>query len=304
MKITFAVTEVGEGAATGDYFTALELGIALKQRFGWTVQYVPEADWYEHIETDILVSMLDHFDPRPTKTSDPNVTTVAWARNWFEQWSDAPWLEQYDVLLASSRRGARVITEKAKKICSLFLIATNPYRFNNKRISNPTLDYVFTGSYWGVPRDIVEALSAMPDTLRGAIYGKQWEGHSQLRNLYRGFAKYEDLPTIYAQSYLVIDDANHQTKAWGAANSRVFDALAAGCLVITNSQTVSDEVFDGLLPVYKSPSHLIEIALHFIKDVGAREALQKILRETVLNQHCYRHRAFEFKLKLQGSNIA
>jgi hypothetical protein len=31
-----------------------------------------------------------------------------------------------------------------------------------------------------------------------------------------------------------IDDANHVTKIWGAANSRVFDALAASCHVIIN----------------------------------------------------------------------
>jgi hypothetical protein len=40
---------------------------------------------------------------------------------------------------------------------------------------------------------------------------------------------------VYRQAAIVIDDANHVTKTWGAANSRVFDALAAGCLVITNS---------------------------------------------------------------------
>lgn len=70
-----------------------------------------------------------------------------------------------------------------------------------------------------------------------------------MKLLYRGFVKYDELPSVYAQSRLVIDDANHQTKTWGAANSRVFDALAAGCLIITNSQSVSDEVFGDLLPV-------------------------------------------------------
>jgi hypothetical protein len=300
LNITFAVTEIGSDAAAGDYFTALELGYALKQRFGWTVQYVPEANWYEPIKTDILVSMLDHFDPRPLKSIDSNIKIVAWARNWFEHWAERPWLAQYDVLLASSKRGAEVITEHAKKLCSVFRIATNPERFGIKnRIAKPTLDYVFTGNYWGASRDIAEALIAMPKSLRGAINGKNWEGHSQLSHLFKGFVKYDELITIYAQSYLVIDDANHQTKAWGAANSRVFDALAAGCLVITNSQTVSDEVFDSQLPVYQSPSHLNELVSRFIQDGNAREALQTRLRETVLKQHCYRHRAFAFKLKLQ-----
>ena len=304
MKITFAVTETGPDAAAGDYFTALELGHALNQRFGWVIQYIPEANWYDPIDTDVLVSMLDHFDPKPSKAKDPNITTVAWARNWFDRWAERPWLALYDVLLTSSKRGAEKITDHAKKLCSVFRIATNPERFDiNNRMTNPTLDYVFTGSNWGASRDITEALGAMPKSLRGAIYGKHWEGHAQLSHLYRGFVKYDELPTVYAESHLVIDDANHQTKAWGAANSRVFDALAAGCLVITNSQTVSDEVFDGQLPVYQSPTHLSELASHYTQDSIAREVLLTKLRESVLKQHCYRHRAFEFKLKLQPSMI-
>lgn len=300
LKITFAVTETGPDAAAGDYFTALELGLALKQRFGWTIQYVPEANWYETIETDILVSMLDHFDPRTTKARDPSTTTVAWARNWFDRWAERPWLDQYDVLLASSKRGAEVITEHAKKLCSVFRIATNPERFDfsNKK-SIPSLDYVFTGNNWGASRDIAEALSAMPKSLRGAIFGKHWENHASLGHLYKGFVAYDELPIVYAESRLVIDDANHQTKAWGAANSRVFDALAAGCLVITNSQSVSDEVFDGMLPVYLSPDHLSELANHFIQNTEVCESLQAKLSEKVLKQHCYRHRAFELQLKFQ-----
>jgi hypothetical protein len=304
VKITFAVTETGPHAAAGDYFTALELGHALTQRFGWLTEYLPEASWYEKNDTDVLVSMLDHFDPRLLRNRS-ELKTVAWARNWFDSWAERPWLADYDLLLSSSQRGARLISEHANKLCSVFRIATNPERFNfsNKK-SIPSYDYVFTGSYWGASRDIVEALSVMPKSLRGAVYGKHWENHSSLSHLYKGFVAYDELPSVYADSRLVIDDANHQTKGWGAANSRVFDALAADCLVITNSQTVSDEVFDGMLPVYQSPEHLSELASHYIQDTNSREVLQTRLREIVLKLHCYRHRAFEFKLKLQPSIIA
>ena len=304
MKITFAVTEIGPLAAAGDYFTALELGHALTQRFGWVTEYLPEASWYEKNDTDVLVSMLDHFDPR-LLANRLEIKTVAWARNWFDRWAERPWLSDFDLLLSSSRRGARLMSEHANKLCSVFRIATNPERFDfSNRKSIPALDYVFTGSHWGASRDIVEALSAMPKSLRGAVYGKHWENHASLSHLFKRFVAYDELPSVYADSRIVIDDANHQTKAWGAANSRVFDALAAGCLVITNSQSVSDEVFDGMLPVYHSPAHLSELASHYILDTSSREALQTRLREAILKQHCYRHRVFEFKLKLQPNIIA
>lgn len=177
MKNTFAVTETGPHAAAGDYFTALELGHALIQRFGWVAQYVSEASWYDKNDTDILVSMLGHFDLRKLN-SRSEMTTVAWARNWFDRWANRPWLSDYDLLLSSSQRGARLISEHAKKLCSIFRIATNPERFDcTRRSPTPSIDYVFTGSNWGYSRDIVEALSATPQSLRGAIYGKHWKDH-------------------------------------------------------------------------------------------------------------------------------
>ena len=68
----------------------------------------------------------------------------------------------------------------------------------------------------------------------------------------RGFIPYAELPKVYASTRVVVDDANHVTKDWGSVNSRVFDALAAGALVVTNGELGSTEVFEGKLPVYRS----------------------------------------------------
>jgi spore maturation protein CgeB len=110
------------------------------------------------------------------------------------------------------------------------------------------------------------------------------------------------LPGVYRQAAIVIDDANHVTKAWGAANSRVFDALAAGCLVITNSESVSVEVFNGELPVYRSNDDLVQLVSHYANDHASRTRLQERLRSVVLAKHCYAHRAFEFGLHF-GRNL-
>ena len=304
MIITFAVTETGPNSAAGDYFTALELGCTLTQRYGWLVHYIPEPDWYKPIQTNILIIMLDHFDLTQLP-SRSNIMTIAWARNWFDRWAQRPWLKDYDMLLSSSQKGSQVISEQAKKLCGLFRIATNPNRFNYAlHALNPTFDYVFTGSNWGASREIVNALSHMPKALRGALYGKNWQDHKELKHLYKGFVSYDQLPNIYYQSRNVIDDANHVIKTWGAANSRVFDALAAGCLVITNSQSVSDEVFDGLLPVYQSPEHLCELALYYTNNLEVCQSLQIKLRNIVIKQHCYRHRAYEFKLNLPNAYVS
>jgi spore maturation protein CgeB len=159
----------------------------------------------------------------------------------------------------------------------------------------------FTGSYWQSERDIVQALLALPRHYKGGIYGKNWEKLPQLAHLNNGFVTYDAITAIYCNSKIVIDDANHVTKSWGAANSRVFDALAAGCLVITNSQTVSDELFDGALPAYSRPEHLASLLDLYLKDEELRVSVVKSLRNIVIARHCYSHRAVEFGLHLRLS---
>jgi hypothetical protein len=300
LRVAFAVTEVGEDAAAGDLFTAMELGAALAQRFGWQVDYRPCGDaWYGLAGVDVVVAMVDDFDPRCIHGSHPGLVKLAWARNWFERWCEREWSGSFDLYLASSQLSARYISGRLGKLASVLRIGTNPQRFNVEgRQPVPTLDYVFTGSYWGSDRDVASALGALSMKLRGAIYGKGWHAHPHLARLDKGFVCYADLPDVYRRAAIVIDDANHVTKAWGAANSRVFDALAAGCLVITNSESVSDEVFNGELPVYRSNADLVQLVSHYANDHVSRTKLQERLRTQVLAKHCYAHRAFEFGLHL------
>lgn len=298
LVIAFAVSETGPQTAAGDYFTAFELGTALAERFGWQVRYLAKGrDWYELDGVDLVVVMTDDYHLPTVKTRYPRLVTVAWARNWFERWVFRPWMPDYDVVLASSRCAVQFLTTKLRKRVQLLRIATNPDRFNaSKRIAEPEFDYVFTGSYWHSARDVVSAFSAVPSNFRGAVFGKNWEHVSELTHVWQGFVPYSQLNDVYRRANLVIDDANHVTKSWGAANSRVFDALAAGCLVITNSRSVSQEVFNGALPFYDSPDTLASAVQRYLLDQTARQTLVTDLRGLVLKYHCYRRRAFEFKL--------
>ncbi len=301
VRLAFAVTEVGDEAASGDLFTAMEFGAALADRFGWQVDYRPQGEaWYDLAEVDMVIAMVDDFDPRCIHGSSPGLVKIAWARNWFERWCERDWFGAFDFCLTSSQLSARYVSGKAKKLAHILRVGTNPQRFNvEERPPVPTLDFVFTGSYWGSDREIAFALDVLPIKLHGAIYGKGWQGHPHLARLYKGFVRYADLPDIYRQAAIVIDDANHVTKAWGASNSRVFDALAAGCLVITNSESASLDAFDGALPVYRSNDDLVRLVSHYANDQESRATLQERLRRIVLTRHCYAHRAFEFGLHLE-----
>lgn len=302
IRFAFAVTETGPDAAAGDYFTALELGTALSLRYGCDIEYLPKGEsWYALEGIDVLIAMREDYDVRLIRQTKKALLTVAWARNWFERWCDQPWMSDYSVVLASSQQAAHWMSARLGRLVGILRIAANVERFGKLlRLEADDFDFVFTGSYWGAPRDIDSALRTLEPRFRGAIFGRHWEAVPELAHWYRGFVPYTELPDIYNRTTVVIDDANHVTKDWGAANSRVFDALAAGCLVITNSQTVSDEIFAGELPVYGKADELQDALTYYLVNPDARSRLVARLRSRVIREHGYAQRAVALYSLLQG----
>lgn len=99
------------------------------------------------------------------------------------------------------------------------------------------------------------------------------------------------MPKVYAGTKIVIDDANRVTKPYGAVNSRVFDALAAGRLVITNGTLGAKETFEGRLPSFNSREEFNAMINKYMTDDEAYRSKVEELREFVLKNHTYEIRA-------------
>jgi len=293
MRIGFAVTEADMAASAGDYFTAFELGEQLVREFGWEVFYLSEGpDWYDMTMLDVLVVMRHNYDLRLLHNTKPTLVKVAWARNWFKGWDSQEWSGDYDCFWCSSVQATEYIKSKLSKQVNLLRIASNPERFSSGRFDAKfQSDYCFTGSYWQAEREIINFLD--PDALpfNFALYGHNWENVIKFKNYYRGPVPYTDLPKVYASTKIVIDDANSVTKEWGSVNSRVFDALMAGTLVITNGKLGNEEAFNGLLPTYDSQESLEKLLSEFLTDENKRLELVAKLQKIALEQHTYNNRA-------------
>ena len=70
LNIAFAVTEFGETASAGDYFTALELGEGLK-KLGWQISFLSKNGakyWYKvDDDVDVIISLIRYI--RSTKNN-------------------------------------------------------------------------------------------------------------------------------------------------------------------------------------------------------------------------------------------
>lgn len=302
LKVGFAVSESGENASAGDYFTAKEFGEAIKS-LGWDVCFLSRSGpgyWYDLDDVDVVISLLYTFDPRRIRSSKGSLIKIAWPRNWFDRWTFFPWFASYDLVLVPSKISQKFVKEQTGKDAILMPLATNPNKFNSNILEAEDYysDYCFTGSYWNDYREIIDLLD--PDKLpyKFNLYGKNWELIPKFKPYHRGFINYINIPKLYASTKIVIDDANSATKAYGSVNSRVYDALACGTLVLTNGKLGASEIFGEDLPVFETETQLNHLLNHFLEDDEDRIDLVEKLQKFVVENHTYFNRAQQLKKTL------
>jgi GT2 family glycosyltransferase/spore maturation protein CgeB len=292
--VAITLTSLDAGDGWGDWYSGHEIGDAL-EGLGWRVSYVQRKgdEWYELPEDlDYVLSLMDPFDLR--RVPD-HITTIAWIRNWTERWLERPWFERADVLLASSAGSAELIERTTGRRTIRFPLAVNPARFRPQPADERFVsDYVFTGNWWGKDRDIQQALEPRAGE-RVAIYGKDWDQVEEFKPYARGELPYSDLPAVYASAKLVLDDTQGPTLPYGAVNARVFDALAAGTLPLTNCEAGVRELFDEDFPVWSSKETLRDCLDELLADGERRQELTRRYREVVLTRHTYAHRAAQLR---------
>lgn len=300
LSIGLVVTEATPGTAAGDYYTAKELGEALVAGGGVEIGFVAQRGPapYQVAGYDVLIVMIDGYDLSKLEGAEPGLLKVAWLRNWFDRWTTRPWFDRYDVLWVSSQKAAAHLSAQGR-VPEVVRIGTALSRFGAGR-ADPAFaaDYAFTGSHWGAPREIEQLLDPALVGGRFALYGEGWKDHP-LAPYHRGFVAYDRLPDVYASTKITIDDANHVTKPWASVNSRVFDALAAGSLVLSNGVEGAKEVFGEALPTFETKAELTTLLRRYLDDEPARRAKVAELQVILQREHGYQHRAQTVRANLR-----
>lgn len=295
--VGLAVSNAETKPFAGDIFTALDFAEAMINLTNWDVKLLPEGEkWYNLSGIDLLVVLLHKYDLRKISYAEPSLITVAWMRNWISAWLEQPWFSSYDLGLASSTFAVQWIASQSTGVpTELLRLATNPTRFYPAQATTDfTADYAFTGSYWGVSREI---FNFNPKTLNytGAYYGHGLNAIEILEPVFRGTLPYENVVNVYQSVRVVIDDSNHVTRPWGSLNSRVFDAVACGANVITNNLIGAKEVFGTQFPTWTTADELRVGLDYLLKDDERSLTMGQHFREVVLKQHTYNHRTLELR---------
>ncbi|MEX2556534.1 MAG: glycosyltransferase [Actinomycetota bacterium] len=287
--IAITVTKDDPTAGWGDYYTAHELGDALTAK-GWEVLYIEghQNRWYavqQHV--DVVVVLLDRYDIR---RGPSGAFTIAWVRNWTDRWIARPWFKRFDVVAASSDASAAIIREQTLHDPVTLPLASSERFRPSEPHPDLVCDYTFTGNNWGSGRAVLDRIDVRPGETF-ALYGRGWETVPEAAAHRRGQLEFERLPQLYASSKIVIDDTAEHSLPYGSMNSRVFEALACGTLVITNNVRGSEELFGGALPTYGSREELRAQLDRYLADDELRADTARKLRSQVLASHTYAHRA-------------
>jgi len=301
-RVGITVTDASAHAGFGDFYTASELASALTG-MGHDVVLLElfEERWLDSIdEVDVLISLHD----RLVLTQVPDrVATAAWVRNWTDRWIGRPWFSAYDALFATSRLSAERIEARTGRSAVVMPLATNPDRFKPGP-GQPELrsDVMFAGNYWGGKRLVADVLPRIAPALDVKIFGANWSEVPEVAGLSYGPLAYDDLPSAYASSALVVDDSAPHTLPYGAVNSRVFDALACGVPVASNDEAGVRAIFGDDFPIWHDAMSLEALACEAVGDPKRLQSLAQRLRDEVLERHTYAHRARQFDalLSLRG----
>jgi len=292
-RVAFAVSEVGLEVKSGDYFTALELAKEFLKLVDCQIIFLDSnSNWYDLYGIDVLISMLDNYDLQKISNPSPHLIKIAWARNWIDRWVAREWTQDYDLVFSSSEFASSILSKALSRNIPVMRLATN-YDDFSKGVFKEELesDYCSTSSYFNASRSFVHLLNPAALPFKYSLFGHGWGAIPSICNYWRGPLPYPEMSNVYASTKIVIDDANSATREVGSVNSRVFDAIASGALVITNGALGSSDAFDGMLPVYSSTQELESLLWKYLSDNESRIRLVEKLQEKVRTSHTYKHRA-------------
>jgi len=296
----FVVADVGDATSAGEFYTSLEMGRALQRIIPCHVRYIPESDWYDLSGVDVLVAMVNRFDVNKIRKASPWLITINWMRQWFDRWAEDPTVPGYDYLFASSETAARYLEDALNRKVETMPIASEYNTFADAEV-NPDFacDYCFTGSRFGFPREVEFQLDPTRVHGEGKVFGYNWEG-TPFKEISAGPVAYSKISQVYASTKIVIDDANIATKPWGSCNSRVFDAMAGGALLITNGKIGAEELFGDLVPTFDSSESLTATLNYWLTHEDERKERAAKLQKIIETDHRYDTRAKQLLNTLTG----
>lgn len=167
-------------------------------------------------------------------------------------------VKKYDAVFAASSIWAQKKSDLWKISINPLLQATNPKVFNTKKgMANSNNNFLFVGNTRGQFRKSLKILSKLNLDLR--VIGTGWEKFLPSNKITGKFIANDALAIEYREAKVVLADHWEDMSKNGFVSNRLFDAVASGARVISDSVMGIKEIFGSSVVQFNSPEQLIEI---------------------------------------------
>lgn len=207
-----------------------------------------------------------------------------------------------DLVLVASERYAVHLRERTTSPVEVMLQATDPRHFRPEAASGARPGRVtIVANTRGAQRPAVA--DAIAAGLRPAVHGQGWDGLVPDELLASRYVEFEDLPRVYADAELVLNDHWETMRAWGFVSNRIFDVLACGTPVVSDPLPELEALFGSLVPTWHGPDELAAVVAELRADPEATARRTAEARARVLAHHTFDHRAAELAAHLERHRI-
>ena len=182
---------------------------------------------------------------------------------------DDDW-QNFDLLTVAS---ISYVKELQKNNIDAFFIPqfTNPQKFYPNPKDNLKSDILFVGSNW---HDRTSLRYALESGFTVDIYGYNWKGIVPDEMYKADYIPNTELNSYYSSAKIVLNDHRPDMKKFGFVNNRIYDATAAGALVISDYMPEIEQFYGDSVPMYKNKEELKELLTYYLTHEDER--LKKI----------------------------
>lgn len=269
----------------GDTLFARGVQRALR-RAGWvaSIHVASDTDAPRAIAADVALHIAGVSRP-PIRDGQP---TMLWVIS-HPDLTTARACEAYDLVFVASDPFAEELGRRVGRPVRVLHQATDPDRFFPE-LGGPKHDILFVGNSRHVKRPALTTLAGSPYGL--AVYGKNWSAELLDPAVVKGeWIPNEDLHCYYRSAAIVLSDHWPDMRDDGFISNRVYDALASGAFVVSDSVAGIGDRFAGAVATYTDEQDLLAVVRDALADPDDRQRRADRGRAIVLARDTFDHRA-------------
>ena len=237
----------------GDYYVAEGLKGEFEKK-GYVVKIQMLSEWNDStdamVDNVLVLRGLSYYEPKVQHTN------VMWNISHSDLVSLNEY-ELYDYVFIASKHWAKQLNERVEVPVECMWQCTDTKRFYPEYNEKYKSQLLFVGNSRKVYRKIIKDL--LPTKYNLSVYGADWDGLIDKRYIKGEHISNKELHQAYSSCDILLNDHWEDMREKGFISNRIFDGIACGACILSDSVEGLDELFPGRVYTYESRDELNQL---------------------------------------------